>query len=118
MYKIVFVIAGLLMMGQSAIAQGKYTAEERIRNAMIWGRSPTAEEWRSHREWMKNNCFKKYPEREIARIKRRNADTLEDIQRQTRIAQGEDIDIVGDEQKVADIKRKERDTNLRAENCD
>jgi hypothetical protein len=51
-------------------------------------------------------------EREIIAVKQKSTDTLEDIQRQIRIAQGEDADIVGNEQKVADIMREERDTNL------
>ena len=37
---------------------------------------------------------------------------MEDIQRQIRIAQGEDRDLVEAEQQIADIYRQERDANL------
>ena len=91
---------------EEAIADARKQREESIASI----RKNAAEEFMRMEQALADRRIK--IEREIIGVKQKSTDTLEDIQRQTRIAQGEDADIVGDEQKVADIKRKERDTNL------
>jgi tape measure domain-containing protein len=91
---------------EEAIADAREQREESIASI----RKNAAEEFMRMEQALADRRIK--IEREIIAVKQKSTDTLEDIQRQTRIAQGEDADIVGDEQKVADIKRKERDTNL------
>lgn len=118
MYRLVFIIVGLRGFELAAIAQVKYTPEEQIRNAKIWGRPPTPAEWRVHSEWLKMNCFKKYPEREIARIKQNGQREIEDSDRRIRAARGENSDLIAAEQRVVDIFRRELDSLLEAENCD
>jgi lambda family phage tail tape measure protein len=91
---------------EEAIADAREQREESIASI----RKNAAEEFMRMEQALADRRIK--IEREIIAVKQNSADTLEDIQRQARIAQGEDIDIVGDEQKVADIQRKERDANL------
>ena len=117
-YRLVFIIVGLTGFEPAAIAQARYTPEEQIRNAKIWGGPPTPAEWRVHSEWLKMNCFKKYPEREVARIKRDRQRETEDRERRIREARGEESDLIAAEQEVVDIFRRERDSLLEAENCD
>jgi tape measure domain-containing protein len=91
---------------EEAIAAARKQREESIANI----RKNAAEEFMRMEQALADRRLK--IEREIVDVKRKSADTLEDIQRQIRIARGEDSDIVGDEQKVADISRRERDANL------
>ena len=91
---------------EEAIAAARKQREESIANI----RKNAAEEFMRMERALADRRLK--IEREIVNVKRKSADTLEDIQRQIRIARGEDSDIVGDEQKVADISRRERDANL------
>lgn len=91
---------------EEAIADARKQREESIASI----RKNAAEEFTRMEEALADRRLK--IEREIVDVKRKSADTLEDIQRQIRIARGEDSDIVGDEQKVADISRRERDANL------
>jgi hypothetical protein len=91
---------------EEAIADARKQREESIASI----RKNAAEEFMRMEQALADRRIK--IEREIIAVKQNSADTLEDIQRQTRIARGENVDIVGDEQKVADIRREERDTNL------
>ena len=118
MHRLIFIAVWLIGFVPAVIAQVKYTPEEQIRNAKIWGGPPTPAEWRVHSEWLKMNCFKKYPEREIARIKRDRQRETEDRERRIRAAYGERADLIAAEQKVVDIFREEQDSLLEAENCD
>jgi hypothetical protein len=118
MHRLIFIAVWLIGFGPAVIAQVKYTPEEQIRNAKIWGGPPTPAEWRVHSEWLKKNCFKKYPEREIARIKKDRQRETEDRERRIRAAYGERTGTIEAEQEIVDIYRKLHDRLLEAENCD
>ena len=91
---------------EEAIADARKQREESIASI----RKNAAEEFMRMEQALADRRIK--IEREIIAVKQKSTDTLEDIQRQTRIARGENVDIVGTEQKIADIQREERDTNL------